>query len=197
MFGIRAVMFWTSLFVALQFNGTALAQESEAVEPRPSSRPASVTGEQLQAFADLTGDTPRTISFRMARDSNLAPLIVSAAEARKSRRRVGVAMTVVGFTILGVGNVVGSVIMLSTPGYPNISGHEGQFYEGAAIAAGSLAVGLLIGIPGIIKMSSPGEEENEALDYYAPSRSADVSLRRLVPAAAPSAIAIPLLSGTF
>jgi hypothetical protein len=198
MSGIRAVMGFGSLFVALQFSGTAFAQASESAKLQLPSRSASVTAQQLQAFADLTGDTPRTISLRMAHDSNLAPLIVSAADARKSRRRGGGAMTAVGFTILGIGQIVGSAIMLSTPGYPDISGHVGQFYEGAAIAACSAVVGLLIGIPGIIKMVSPGEEEKDALDYYAPWRSADVSLRRSdVPSAAPGALSVPLLSGTF
>jgi hypothetical protein len=89
------------------------------------------------------------------------------------------------------------VIIVTTPGYPDVRGHEGQFWGGAAIAGGATLVGLLVGIPGIVKMNSPGDEENEALDYYARSRLRDVSLRRASLGREPREVSIPVLAGTF
>jgi hypothetical protein len=198
MTGIRAVVSLSSLFAVLQLGGTAFAQPAaDDATPAVQARPNRVTEEQLKAFAELTGDSPRSISLRMSRDVNLGPLIVSAADAQKSRKRVGLAMTIAGFTVLGVGNAVGAVIMVTTPGYPDVKGHEGQFWGGAAIAGGATLVGLLVGIPGIIKMATTGEEENAALEYYAPTRSQDVSLRQAMPGLAPRAITVPLLAGVF
>jgi hypothetical protein len=196
--GICKILVLVSLLAISLSHGTALAQESdEAAKPVNQSRSSRVTAEQLQAFADLTGDSPQTISLRLSRDANLGPLIVSAAEARKSRKGTGLVMAIVGFTILGVGEAVGSYIMYTTPGYPNIEGHEGQFYKGAAIGLGSLAVGLALGIPGIVKMAAPGEEETAALDYYAPNRADSSTSRHVAAAMAPGTLMVPLFSGTF
>lgn len=195
--GFHKIVFVGFLLAVSVWGASALAQTPEvAATPVRRSSTAAVSAEQLQAFADLTGDSPRAISLRLARDPSLAPMVVSAAEARRSRKTTGLVMTVVGFTILGVGDIVGSYIMLTTPGYPDINGHESQFYKGAAVAGGSLLVGLLLGIPGIVKMSAPSDEEAEALDYYSPSRASSGSAPR-VAAMSPATVVVPLFSGTF
>jgi hypothetical protein len=134
-------------------------------------QPIGLTAEQTQAFCDLTGDAPGQISQRLALDSRLTPLAVAAADARMSRKSTGKVMAILGFTLLGVGDIVGSVIIVTTPGYPNIeAGHEGRVLVGLAVAVVSLGVGLGLAIPGLVKMARPGEEEKRALDAYGPGQ---------------------------
>jgi len=143
------------------------AQPVPLVQPAQPVQYVGLTPEQLQAFSALTGDTPGQVSLRLTMDPRLKPIAASAADARMSRRGAGKVMAIVGFTILGVGDIVGSIIMVTTPGYPNIeSGHEGRFFVGVAVAVVSLGVGLGLAIPGLVKMARPGDEENRALDSY-------------------------------
>lgn len=187
-----------SLLAVSLLAGKARAQASDgAGDAVRQPRSGVLSAEQLQAFADLTGDSPQTISLRLSRDPNLAPMVASAADARKSRKQTGLVMTIVGFTILGVGDAVGAYIMLSTPGYPDIKGHEGQFFTGAAIALGSIAVGLAVGIPGIVKMVAPSDDEAAALDYYAPRRASRSTWGHSPTSMEPGTVLVPVFSGSF
>jgi hypothetical protein len=138
--------------------------------------------EQMAAFADLTGDTPHRITQRLASDPNLARLAGQAADARMSRKRAGKVMAIVGFTVLGVGDIVGTAIVISTPGYPNVEkGHEGRILLGLGIGVGALAVGLALAIPGLVKMAKASDVENQALELYAPGSLDEPEARRLWP----------------
>jgi hypothetical protein len=156
--------------------------------------PGSLSQDQMKAFADLTGDSPYRISGRFATDPNLIPLAAKAADARMSRKTTGLIMTIVGFTILGAGEIASSVILVTTPGYPDMQGHERRFLLGAAIAAGSLGVGLALGIPGIMKMVRTTQEEERALDAYSPARP-DLSARPAISSS--RALVAPLFGLAF
>jgi hypothetical protein len=183
------------------------AQPTPSVEPMPPVAPAqpvqpmrslALTPEQLHAFSDLSGDSPGRVSQRLAMDPGLAPLAAAAADARMRRKSTGKVLMIVGFAILGVGDIVGTAIMVSTPGYPsNIeSGQEGRLLVGVAVDLVCLGVGLALAIPGIVKMARQGDEENRALDYYAPARGQGV-YQVAPPQVLGSTIALPVLSFDF
>lgn len=173
------------------------AGSSQAKGARPAE--AKLTPEQMKAFSDLVGDSPRRVSARLAIDANLAPIAIPAADERISRKRVGTALTVIGFGILGVGGLVGSAIMVTTPGYPvasKMSGHMNRFYLGLGIGLASTAVGLAMGIPGIMKMAGESEEEEQARDYYSPNQP-DLSMRDSPAQESGKTFSVPVMSLTF
>jgi hypothetical protein len=150
---------------------TQTVQPMQPAQPMQPVRSVGLTREQLQAFSELTGDAPGLVSQRLAMDPRLTILAASAADARMSRRATGKVLIILGFTILGVGDIAGWLIMVTTPGYPTVkSGHEGQFFLGIGVGVISLGVGLALAIPGLVAISRPGDEENRALDYYVPGR---------------------------
>jgi len=182
-------------------------QPTPSVQPMPPVVPAQpvqpmhyvgLTSKQLHAFSDLTGDAPGQVSQRLATDPQLTPLAAAAADARMRRKSTGKVLMIVGFAILGVGDIVGTAIMASTPGYPsNIeSGQEGRLLVGVAVDLVCLGVGLALAIPGIVKMARQGDEENRALDYYAPARGQGV-YQVAPPQVLGSTIALPVLSFDF
>jgi hypothetical protein len=138
---------------------------ASAQTPPPAA--AALSPEQLTAFADVVGEPESTVAGRLQLDPKLASLAVAAADARASRKSTGKVMAILGFTILGVGDIAGAVIIASTPGYPNV-GDDGmkQVGIGVGVALASLGVGLAIGIPGVIKLGRYTDEENAAYDYY-------------------------------
>jgi hypothetical protein len=186
---------------------SAQVESTEATataKPTPSAR---LTPEQLEAFSDLSGDGQSLVASRLSTNPRLVPLAAAAANARMSRRSTGKAMAIVGFTILGVGDIVGGAIIASTPGYPNVQpGHGNRILLGVGVGVVSLGVGLALAIPGLIKMASPSDIENRALDYYAPGRrEVEVSVQVApVPAPVPAQVTVmgktvtsPLLSVAF
>jgi len=163
--GVFAVL----MTVTLARPGTGHA---ESEPPRGGARAtvAGMTQEQVHAFAELADESPYRVATRLAAEPQLVPLAARAADARMSRRTTGKVMTIVGFSILGIGDIAGAAILFTTPGYPKMTGHEGRFALGTLVALGSLGIGLGLGIPGIMKMTSPSPEEERALDAYSPTR---------------------------
>jgi len=173
----------TCAFFTSQSASSAVAQV-ESPEPdsaRPSTPATTLTPKQLESFSDLTGDAKRTVQHRLSTDPKLMPLAAAAADARASRRTTGKVMAIIGFTVLGVGDIAGTYIVLSTPGYPNVKTEDqGRMYLGLGVGLLSLAVGLALAIPGLVKMASLSEVEQRALDVYSPGWQ-DVSFRYLPP----------------
>jgi hypothetical protein len=198
---VRLMVFVVSLLASWSAAGRAFAQAGPEGAPAPLG--PGLTPEQMQAFADLTGDNPYSISRRLAAEPQLVPLAQAAADARMSRKTTGKVLTIIGFSILGVGDIAGTAIILTTPGYPDTKGHEGRVLLGAGIGLASLAVGLAMGIPGIVKMVAASDVEARALKSYSPTQTSlaarrpawpDSSLRE--PSAARSYVA-PVLTLAF
>ena len=191
-----AVLASLALFTCLW--GSPASAQDASPSPAPQYRGSTnLTPEQLDSFSELTGDGQRAVAYRLSQNPNLVPLAASAADARTSRRLTGKIMAIVGFTILGVGEITGTYLLVTTPGYPKIeSGHENRVFLSAGIALGSLAVGLALAIPGLIKMARTTEVENQALDAYAPGRR-EVSLQFSPPQMLGKTVASPIASFTF
>jgi len=183
----------------LQSTRPAVAQvESPEPDPaRPAAPAVTLTPQQLESFSDLTGDAKRTIQHRLSTNPRVVPLAAAAADARASRRTTGKVMAIVGFTILGVGDIAGTYIIVSTPGYPNVkSENQDRMYLGVGVGVLSLAVGLALAIPGLVKMASPSEVEQRALDAYSPGWQ-DVSFRFSPPQVLGKTLTTPVWSYTF
>jgi hypothetical protein len=178
-------------FLALPPNpGHARAE----VGSTPKNPAVALTGKQLDAFAELTGDPKPLVLQRLFADPGLVPYAAAAADTRRARQSTGKAMTITGFTILGVGAVVGVGMEVVAfleffgrgicAGADNGSGDAcpgpppdyGQLaLEGLAVIAVGVAIGCAIGIPGIVRMNRQSEAEKEAVDHYLTS-SPPVSL---------------------
>ena len=178
----------------------ASAQDDDTPVPAPAKSTRSsvdLTPAQLDGFAELTGEGQRAVAYRLSTNPKLVPLAAAAADARASRRSTGKIMAIVGFTILGVGDIVGTYIIMSTPGYPNVkSEDQGRVYRGLGIGVLSLAAGLALAIPGLIKMASPSEVEQRALDAYSQGWR-DVSFQFPPPQVLGKTVASPVWSHTF
>ena len=110
---------------------------------------------------------------RLLADPGLIPYAAAAADARLERRVSGKTMTIVGFTILGVGAGAGYGLLFwglakGMDCGPEATCHpsESLMLGGAALMIASIATGCAIGIPGIIRMVRPSDAENEASGRY-------------------------------
>jgi hypothetical protein len=72
----------------------------------------SLTADQLDAFVELTGDAKPLVWQRLLADPGLVRYAAAAADARLERRASGKTMTIVGFTVLGVGAAAGYGLFL-------------------------------------------------------------------------------------
>jgi hypothetical protein len=151
---------------------TAHAQ-SPAV-PSPSPPALSLTRLQVDAFAELLGEPKEVVWRRLLADPGLVPFAAAAAATRMERKSSGKTMTIVGFTILGVGLTAGYLIILSgISDSVNCSfdsacsqSNDGRITTGFVVGLVSTGVGLAIGIPGIVRMAKQTEVETEAVDRY-------------------------------
>lgn len=168
----KAHLLASCLTVALAFAIPTLARAQGGGVPLASVPAApALTAAQLTAFAELIGETKPVVWQRLLADPDLAPLAAAAADARMERKSSGKALTIAGFTILGVGVGVGYVIMFSgiasagDCSYGNSCGpNTDRMLGGLAVGVLSVGVGLAIGIPGIFRMSSPSEVETQATE---------------------------------
>jgi hypothetical protein len=166
----------------------ALAQGQPSAQPSPSGSlfPGSVAGtaaasprisqEQFEAFAQLIGEPRPLVWQHLQLDPGLVPLAAAAADARMSRKSSGKTRTIVGFSIFGVGLGVGYLIFLSSVidgvncnnSYNDTCANSvgSGAIAGLLVMAISSAVGLAIGIPGIVSMARQSEAETAAVDRY-------------------------------
>jgi len=77
------------------------------LDPTPT-----LTAIQLEKFAELIGEPQFVVSRNLQADPRLIPYAAAAADVRVERKSTGKIMTIVGFSILGVGAIAGYVIML-------------------------------------------------------------------------------------
>ncbi len=165
----------TSILVASATLATPAVTRAQG-QPAPSIAPpaSALTRLQVDAFAELLGEPKDVVWRRLLADPGLVPLAAAAAETRMERKSSGKTMTIVGFTILGVGLVAGYLIVLSgisdgiNCGYDSScsQSNDGRITTGFAVGLVSTGVGLAIGIPGIVRMAKQTEVETEAVDRY-------------------------------
>jgi hypothetical protein len=193
-----AILASVALFTCLWVHPASAQDDSPTLATTESPRSSvNLTPAQLDGFAELTGDGKRAVAYRLSTNPRLVPLAAAAADARASRRSTGKIMTIVGFTILGVGDIAGTYIIMSTPGYPNVKSEDrGRVYLGLGVGVLSLGVGLALAIPGLIKMASPSEVEERALDAYSPGWR-DVGFQSPPPQVLGKTVATPVWSFTF
>jgi hypothetical protein len=172
----------------------------------------AITQPQLQAFAELLGETDETVWRRLWSDPGLVLIAAAAAQARMDRERSGRVMTGAGFTILGVGATLGFGIVLGAGLGRSLAWdcdstckakYDGQESSGIALGLISAGIGLALAIPGIVKLARKTEIETEAVSSYQLSQSGHASIRPPEFSRSLSAIAsgrtadLPLLSLSF
>ncbi len=165
----------------------AMAQEPVPVE----------TPEKLSTLSAVVGAPPEEVSARLKTDPTLSSMAEKALDARSSRKRTGTVLAVIGFTIVGVGDLVGAAIIVTAPGYPNLT-DEGwnQALIGLGVGVASIGVGLALGIPGVIKVVRASESERQLGDYYQRTRPAAPATPS-PPAPAPNPALAPVPQTSF
>jgi len=190
----------------------AFPEDSPTTFPDETPR-LPLTREQLNAFADLVGDSSDVVSVRLLSDPGMLPLATAATEARMHRQRRGRTMAILGFTGFGVGAaaaILGGIV------WSNFDSSKCTQDDGSGCDLGGLiglellvfgvvlgVGGLAVGVLGATKLTEPSEEESKVLERYDPLRA------RRPPAMPPSysfvppagsagkPLSLPLLSLTF
>jgi hypothetical protein len=195
----QTLIFTSCAFFTFLVAKPAYAQTDspEPAQAKPAAPTVELTPQQLESFSELTGDGQRLVLRRLSTNPGMVSLAAAAADARASRRSSGKAMAIIGFTILGVGDIAGAYILVTTPGYPKIqSGHGNRILLSAGVALGAVAVGLALAIPGLMKMARPTEVEEQALDAYSPGWR-DVSFQFPPAQVLGKTVAAPVWTSTF
>lgn len=177
--------------------------EPFAVVPRSSSVP-TMTAEQLEAFAQLVGEPLPAVLGRLQLDPGLLPLAVDAAKERVRRKRSGKWRVAVGFGMVGLGAPVGYIVKESSRSMacdarPDTCDRERGTRQstGIIIAVVSAAVGLGIGIPGLVRMGKQSEAEYVAVNRYQEALPQAIREQGLVAAPCRFALSLPLLGIHF
>lgn len=139
----------------------------------PTFAVPDLTAEQLEAFSHLVGEPQAVVLRHLQLDPGLMPLAVSAATERIRRKRSGKIRAVVGFSIFGAGLIAGYVVKessrtMSCSAQPDTCDSDRSTRSGLGIFIGvvAAAVGLGIGIPGLVRMGKQSEAEYDALNRY-------------------------------
>jgi hypothetical protein len=192
---LSALTMYVSTFMRCPIVATALALAAPTMARAEVAAAGPLTQPQLDAFAQLVGEDTTTVMHHLSSDPALIPLARAAADTRRSRRNVGAAMTSGGFTLLGLGLIVGGVLVVSgiTPSgcqwedsTCDRGDNDGAVHAGFAIMLVSMLAGPAIAIPGIVKMARSTQLEADALAHYrasAPSAGplAQPAFRRAFP----------------
>jgi hypothetical protein len=178
----------------------------EGANPQTPSPTPALAGRQLEEFAKLVGEPASVVSQHLLTNPGLVPNAAAAADARMKRRSTGATLTIVGGTLFGVGSVTASIILLN--GLANPASCDADVCEssslnpgllvGLSLAAISVAAGLALGIPGIIRLSRQSTTETEAAERYQSSRT----IRPAIPIsssarAGTQTLSVPLFTWAF
>jgi hypothetical protein len=171
---------WSTRLAALLIEATLIlsttAHAQESIEPEPKH----LLQWQLETFADLVGEDTDAVSRRILWDPGLTPLVAAAADARTHRRRLGKGLTIGGFSLMGLGLIVGGIMVISGIAAPwdtncpyeggsnceSNKNDDAEIHAGLTVMVVSLAAGLAVGLPGLIVLSSTAEAEDSALNRY-------------------------------
>jgi hypothetical protein len=157
----------------------AFLKESPNVTPDEAPR-VPLTREQLNAFAELVGDSSDVVSVRLLSDPGMLPLATAATEARMQRQGRGRKMAILGYTGFGVGAaaaILGGIVLSNYDSSKctrddesgcDLDGLLGLelIVFGVVLGAGGLVVGAI----GTNKLTEPSEAENKVLERYDPLR---------------------------
>jgi len=163
----------------------ALAQGNSdpLVSPRLPVAPSTLpmTPSQIEAFANLVDEPIDTVAGRLRQDPSLVPFALAAADARLDRKGSGKGLAIGGFTLFGLGVSAGIFSLLDTLAHQNflcgmgdseakcpstpMSSRDKAIGIGGLVAAG---VGLMIAIPGVLRMARQSDMETATLDRYKP-----------------------------
>ncbi len=156
---------WGTLLVT----AAVLASASPASGSEPPGPPSSGTGqltpEQVAAFADVVDDSESRVKEHLGRDPGLAPLALQAVDARHQRKTAGAVLAGIGIAIFVLADIAGTVIIVTTPGYPKVL-DTSRVLGGLAVDLVGFGVGAALAIPGFIKVGKSSDEESKAADYY-------------------------------
>jgi hypothetical protein len=171
---LRLKSFGLAFAVVLLLASPSRADEhapDQGLTPPPAAGSA-LTEDQLGAFGELVGEPGPVVRQRLQQDAILRPLAAAAADERVRRKHWGLVKTVVGFSIYGVGGVIGVLILRSSfhdclymdDTCDMVDGH--RLLLGLAVLAASTGVGLGLGIPGIIDLARTSDAETAARERY-------------------------------
>ena len=177
------------------------SQPSLAIAPNLAGEP------QLKSFAAMVGEPEALVFQRLSLRPDLMSVAMAAGEVRMDRKRSGKIMTITGFTILGVGVAGGLALVVSGVGAncsnDGCSSDDRRMQLGLLVAAVGSGVGLALGIPGIVRMSSQSALEDDAVARYRAASSSSVGSIGVVSGMSMSvrpptmALSWPLLSFAF
>jgi hypothetical protein len=152
----------------------ARAREVSGNPPVPPAAPATaaraISSAQVDAFTDLLGEDREVVEQRLLWNPGMVSYAAAAADARLERKGQGKALMIAGFTLLGGGSAVGLAVALSGPLICFDEACQRRQDEstraGETIMLASVGLGLLLAIPGIVKMAHQSESETQAVRYY-------------------------------
>jgi len=158
----------------------ALPRDSPNTFPDEKSR-VPLTREQLNAFADLVGDSSDIVSVRLLSDPGMLPLATAATEARMQRQRRGRKLATLGFTGFGVGaavTILGGIVLSNFDSSRCTQDDESGCNYGGLLGLELIVFGVVLGVGGLVvgvvgtnKLTEPSEAENKVLERYDPIRA--------------------------
>lgn len=177
----------------LLFANASPARAEEPVKPSKDIVPT-----QISTFARMVEAPEADVAARLAADPRLRGVALRAVEARDERKSSAKKRAIAGFVILGVGDLVGAAIILSTPAPPpGESMDTSKAFLGLGVALAATGVGLAIAIPGLVSMGRAGPDELQAIAEYRQQQPLPTPpASRPSPTSARSPM-LPLLSFTF
>jgi hypothetical protein len=165
--------------VSLSSPGVALGQTEVAPgtpsRRSPSSSALGLSSHQIEAFASLVDEPAGAVAERLRCEPSLVPIATEAADSRLGRKKIGKWMMVGGFSLYGLGGGIAVYGILHYLGGSHSWCVEGSCTQTSmstqdrALAIGGLVtagVGLLLAIPGIVKVARQSDVEAAALSRY-------------------------------
>jgi hypothetical protein len=177
------------------------------VETTVYGAPPALTPDQLKAFAEVVDDSEAAVRTRLRLEPSLAPTATAAGEARLSRRHKAMTMLIGGITIFAVSDIVGAIVIVTTPGYPFIhSDDTSRVLVGLGIGVAGLGLGAALVVPAIIKLAKPSDVERQARLSYQRTHTTSAasrpsfdprSSRMMMTAPAGAYVSLPLVGFAF
>lgn len=166
------------------------------VQIEPTAQSGQLTRGDLATFASIVNASESVASQRLASDPGLEPLAADAVRAYVDRKATGKSRVFGGAALFVLGDIVGSLIIVTTPGYPTVKSEDsGRVLGGLLVALAGMGLGAAIGIPGALKMARPSEAELAVRQRYrqAPAAQGSPAAPYETTSRAPSVV-VPVLA---